>query len=133
MLEKSALALIWGYQRYLSPRKGYACAYRVVHGGTGCSGFAKYAHVQHGFWKAMPLIRKRFADCKQAAQNMSVTDQGNGPPNRPRKRRRRWSDYCDCSACCDLPCRAGSRSPNDPSLDCTPDCTPDCAPDCCSL
>ncbi|MDB5806251.1 MAG: hypothetical protein JWN73_3573 [Betaproteobacteria bacterium] len=32
-----ASAAIGGYQRFLSPYKGYRCAYGVVHGTHGCS------------------------------------------------------------------------------------------------
>lgn len=72
MFSNVALLGIYGYQRWLSPRKGYRCAYSVRHGGTGCSGFAKHAIRDHGFVSALPMIRTRFADCKAAALAFSA-------------------------------------------------------------
>ena len=66
MLSKTALGARWVYQRYISPYKGFRCAYAVHHGGPGCSGFAKRAIHEHGFWRAIPFIRQRLRDCKTA-------------------------------------------------------------------
>ena len=126
MLSATALAAIRGYQRYLSPIKGYSCAYRLVHGGTGCSGFAKAEIAEHGLILALPAIRRRLKDCQAAARKLP----------RPKKpvRGRRWYDdvnatNCDVSACdctgCHMPdlhhcsaCDIGDLS----SCDCNPDC-----------
>ena len=116
MLSRLALAAIGGYQRHLSPRKGYACAYRVAHGGPGCSGFAKGVIADVGLLRAVPAIRQRFADCREAAEDL-----------REQKRKRgkdKWSN-CDCSGC-DLPTPRGCSK-----ADTTPDC--DCVPDGCSF
>jgi putative component of membrane protein insertase Oxa1/YidC/SpoIIIJ protein YidD len=117
MLNRLALAAIGGYQRHLSPRKGYSCAYRVAHGGTGCSGFAKAAIAEHGLWRAVPTIRKRFADCRDAAEELRATKR--------KDQKGRWYDYCDCSSGCDISPRGCGK------VDTTPDC--DCTPDCCSF
>jgi len=37
MFGKLALGGIWAYQQYISPNKGFRCAYAIRHGGTGCS------------------------------------------------------------------------------------------------
>ena len=66
MVSKLALGAIWGYQQYISPRKGFRCAYSIHHGGTGCSGYAKFAIREHGLWQAIPFIRQRLRDCKTA-------------------------------------------------------------------
>ena len=66
MLSRAALGGIWAYQRYLSPRKGWRCAHAVLHGGTGCSGYAKQAIRDRGLGAALPAIRARFRDCKAA-------------------------------------------------------------------
>lgn len=36
-----AIACIGGYQRYLSPHKGFVCAHRRLHGGDSCSQYVK--------------------------------------------------------------------------------------------
>ena len=116
MLGRLALAAIGGYQRHLSPRKGYVCAHRIAHGGTGCSGFAKAAIAEQGLWQALPRIRMRFAACRDAAESLR---------KEPRKRDKdRWYD-CACGGC-DLPIPRGCGK-----ADTTPDCG--CAPDGCSL
>jgi putative component of membrane protein insertase Oxa1/YidC/SpoIIIJ protein YidD len=122
MLSRLALAAIGGYQRHFSPRKGYACAHRVAHGGTGCSGYAKAAIADLGLLRSIPAIRQRFADCRDAAEEL-----------RDAKRKRekdKWYDHCsagcDCSPGCDLPLRGCGKK-----ADMTPDC--DCTPDCCSF
>ena len=62
-----AVVTINGYQRYISPHKGFCCAYRVVRGGDSCSEFAKQAILQNDFWHSLSTIRKRFIECKEAA------------------------------------------------------------------
>lgn len=116
MLSRLALAAIAGYQRHLSPRKGYACAYRVAHGGMGCSGFAKVAIADHGLRRAIPAIRLRFAACRDAAEEL-----------REQKRKRQKDSWYDCGCGgCDLPTPRGCGKA-DTTLD------GDCTPDCCSL
>ncbi|MEO8754690.1 MAG: membrane protein insertion efficiency factor YidD [Casimicrobiaceae bacterium] len=64
----SALAvLIEGYQRYISPHKGFRCAHRVAHGGLSCSGYAKHVLLRRGVAAAMRRMRARFAACAAAA------------------------------------------------------------------
>jgi putative component of membrane protein insertase Oxa1/YidC/SpoIIIJ protein YidD len=119
MMSAMALSAIRGYQRYLSPRKGYACAYRLRHGGTGCSGYAKAAIADHGVICALPLARARFRACRAAALTM---DGARGLP--PQKRNRdRWWFCCDPGGCDMSFCGRGKTGP-----DVTPDgcdCTPD--------
>ncbi|WP_299146157.1 membrane protein insertion efficiency factor YidD [uncultured Tateyamaria sp.] len=114
MLSRAALSGIWAYQRFVSPRKGFSCAYRVAHGGTGCSGFAK-AHIRdHGLLAALPVIRRRFAACKAAALHLRTEDD---PQERRRKpKKSRWYDKCDPSLCCGCdpsPCGRGKSDAAD--------------------
>lgn len=108
MLSRAALLGIHAYQRWLSPRKGYRCAYSVRHGGTGCSGYAKAAIRENGLLAAIPLVRARFADCRAAFAEIRSED------NRRRKRSR-WWHYADPTDCCNCgpsvqSCRFGGRS-----------------------
>jgi putative component of membrane protein insertase Oxa1/YidC/SpoIIIJ protein YidD len=123
MITAAALTAIRGYQRFLSPRKGYACADRLRHGGTGCSGYAKLTISDLGLICALPLIRNRFRACHAAAVAM---DEARGVT--PRKTtRERWWHFCDPSGCCDVHLCGRGRA----ALDTTPDgCdgTPDCSP-----
>jgi putative component of membrane protein insertase Oxa1/YidC/SpoIIIJ protein YidD len=57
---------ITGYQKYLSPHKGFSCAHRVLYGGESCSQFIKRVIAQEGLSVALLKSRQRFQDCKQA-------------------------------------------------------------------
>jgi uncharacterized protein len=123
MITAAALTAIRGYQRFLSPRKGYGCAYRLRHGGTGCSGFARQAIATHGLIRALPLVRDRFRACHAAALAM---DEDRGVPPR-KKTRDRWWHWFDASGCCDFHlCGRGRAAPDSTPDGC--DCTPDCSP-----
>ncbi|ABD55891.1 membrane protein insertion efficiency factor YidD [Jannaschia sp. CCS1] len=141
MVSKLALGAIWGYQRYVSPHKGFRCAHSVLHGGTGCSGYAKHAIRDHGLWGAIPAIRQRFRDCRSASETLRANcavhsnwaeDQAGSSPRRGRKRRRKTQDgkgggwfgsACDCgdAAFCGLAlpafCAAGSAGAQSTSPD----------------
>lgn len=108
MLTRAGLGAIWIYQRYVSPRKGFRCAYSVHFGGPGCSGFAKAALRDHGVWRALPLIRDRFRQCAMAAQlcrslsyggPLAVQDRGEQDEASPPC----WREACwrtpDCLGC----------------------------------
>ena len=57
---------ISGYQRFLSPYKGYRCAHRALHGGWSCSEFGRRAVLRFGILRFLLLLRRRFARCTQA-------------------------------------------------------------------
>ncbi len=40
IIDSLAIAAITGYQRYLSPYKGFRCAHRVLHQGESCSQYS---------------------------------------------------------------------------------------------
>ena len=60
-------AVIEVYQRYISPRKGFCCAYRVKRRRSSCSEFARKAVLRHGIFRIIPLLRRRFDKCATAA------------------------------------------------------------------
>lgn len=66
MLRPLALLLIRGYQRHLSPRKGFSCAYRVHRGGHSCSAHGYHSISKHGFFLGMRLLRRRLDRCAWA-------------------------------------------------------------------
>lgn len=131
MLTWTSLALIDGYQRHISPRKGFCCAYRVRHGGPGCSGFAKRAIAELGLWRALPQIRQRFADCKAAALAFSA-EREDDETVRAGRGKRRGSACANCAeascyGCDPSACRGiGGGTPKSQGCDALPDCTPSC-------
>ena len=103
-LQLSPLAcwLIEIYQRYLSPRKGFRCAYRVRHRRrASCSQFARRAIERLGVLPGVCLLRRRFDKCHRAKQVLDYQT----PRPREKKPSRvdassQWS-VRDCVSGCD--------------------------------
>jgi putative component of membrane protein insertase Oxa1/YidC/SpoIIIJ protein YidD len=66
LTRQTAVMLITGYQRYLSPHKGFSCAHRIWHQGESCSQYVKRVVAEQGLGAAIPLVRQRFRDCRAA-------------------------------------------------------------------
>lgn len=56
------------YQRYLSPYKGFSCAYRVKKNRCSCSEFARRVATRFGLLKLPDLLQRRFKKCERAAK-----------------------------------------------------------------
>lgn len=65
------IAVIRVYQRYLSPIKGYGCAYRILYGGPSCSSVGLDAFNTYDFSDAILIMKSRFADCHKASKKLS--------------------------------------------------------------
>lgn len=57
------LALIRFYKRFISPHKGYGCAYRVYSGRASCSTLGYRAIRRHGAWVGLGLLQQRCHKC----------------------------------------------------------------------
>jgi putative component of membrane protein insertase Oxa1/YidC/SpoIIIJ protein YidD len=64
---QSADLLIAGYQRFLSPYKGFCCAYRVHTGRASCSSLGRRVIRTHGLFSGLVLLTQRFKRCKASA------------------------------------------------------------------
>ncbi|MEJ2456169.1 MAG: membrane protein insertion efficiency factor YidD [Candidatus Thiodiazotropha sp.] len=62
-----AVLAISGYQKFVSPYKGFSCAHRAVSGGHSCSEHIKQLIIERGLFASIEEIRQRFNDCKSAA------------------------------------------------------------------
>ncbi|OYD52425.1 membrane protein insertion efficiency factor YidD [Thauera humireducens] len=85
-------SLITAYQRFISPHKGFVCAFRVHHGGQSCSAHAKVAFQQHGLVVGWRQMRRRFVLCAQAAEEIRQSKSGKDASGRK-------ADYCAEGAC----------------------------------
>lgn len=109
-----ARALIWAinqYQRYVSPRKGFVCAHRVLHGGESCSEAVKRAAVEHGVIGAWGMGRRRSRECRAAARALASRRLELQIAEEAERKRKKldetegklphWLESCDCmtSAC----------------------------------
>jgi len=62
-----AVAAIRGYQRWISPYKGYVCAHRVLHRRLSCSEFARREILTKGIRRAWSGMLEQFRECRDAA------------------------------------------------------------------
>jgi len=65
-----AVAAIHGYRRFLSPRKGFRCAFGVHTGRGSCSGVGLRAFRRAGVLRGFGLLRRQFDRCTMAAADL---------------------------------------------------------------
>nr|WP_272901715.1 membrane protein insertion efficiency factor YidD [Methylomicrobium sp. RS1] len=93
-----AILLIVFYQKFISPHKGFRCAYAVLHGGDSCSEAVKTIVRDKGPFGGYRDIRARFQACKEANETLIGSGQ--------RRRGRNDCDECpDCDCDCSEACR----------------------------
>jgi len=61
-----AITAISGYQRFISPHKGFSCAHRVLYGCESCSQYFKRVIAEDGITTAIANARGRFQECREA-------------------------------------------------------------------
>ena len=104
------LAAIRGYKRHLSPRKGFACAYRVHLGACSCSTLGLRAISRYGAWRGLGVLQLRLQQCRLAAEELRA---------RPVVVRAAQAGFVDCDVPCDASCVDGSAcSPADSCTAC---------------
>lgn len=91
-MRRVLLATITAYQRYLSPYKGFCCAYRVHTGRRGCSALGFRVVRRFGVIGGLVLLRQRTHRCGVAHRRFSTLR-----PPAPLAQ----AGFCDLS--CDLP------------------------------
>jgi putative component of membrane protein insertase Oxa1/YidC/SpoIIIJ protein YidD len=63
----SAVGSINVYQKYISPNKGWKCAYGIAHPNEiSCSEFGKVAIENHGIIDGLEQLKGRFKECERA-------------------------------------------------------------------
>ena len=65
-------AAITGYQRHLSPRKGFTCAYLVEHGGRSCSAVIRSTIAQRGVTAGLLPALGQFLECARSASRLNA-------------------------------------------------------------
>jgi len=61
-----ALTAIGGYQKFISPHKGFSCAHRVLYGCESCSQYFKQVIAEEGIFTAISNAKGRFQECREA-------------------------------------------------------------------
>ena len=62
-MKSLALGAIRFYQRFLSPRKGFCCAYAAIKGHGSCSVLDYRAIRRYGVWRGIAVLDKRLEKC----------------------------------------------------------------------
>jgi putative component of membrane protein insertase Oxa1/YidC/SpoIIIJ protein YidD len=88
-----ALAAISFYQRYLSPLKGFNCAFRRHTGRDSCSAYGKRVIARHGLPVGLELLRRRLDDCHEIHQHYH--------PAMPAMSKRHRAQAGNCDLSCD--------------------------------
>jgi len=65
------LVAISVYKKYVSPFKGFRCAYGVLHGGNSCSTEIYELINKHGVLKGIPLAKVQLKRCTAAYKILS--------------------------------------------------------------
>ncbi len=61
-----AVTAISGYQKFISPHKGFSCAHRVLYGCESCSQYFKQVIAEEGILTAIANAKGRFQECREA-------------------------------------------------------------------
>ena len=92
-MRKIFLSLITLYQKYLSPHKGYSCAYGILHQNGSCS-TRVYSIIQNSPQVTLlPEISAQFKACKKAHLKLSSKNKDNEKENKDHY----WCVGTECS------------------------------------
>jgi len=67
-MRSAALLAIQGYKRFVSPHKGFSCAYRVNTGGHSCSTLGYRAIRRYGLFAGLAVLQQRLHKCSVASR-----------------------------------------------------------------
>ena len=59
------------YQKFISPHKGYKCAYGVLHETGGCSEIVQQIILTQGVYFGMDAIKNQFVNCSIANDRLT--------------------------------------------------------------
>jgi len=104
MLRYVGAGLIRGYQRYLSPRKGYRCAYGVLHGNGTCSSVGLEIMRSQGVFAFLRLMPLQFDACRAAVAMLQQQSEEEKQRRKKRGAMTGWSgcDSSDGFSCVDI-------------------------------
>ncbi|RVU43070.1 membrane protein insertion efficiency factor YidD [Rubrivivax rivuli] len=112
LLTRIALLAIRLYQRWISPTKGFSCAYRVHTGRSGCSELGYRAIRRYGLLGGADVLNVRLALCSDChAERKAISS-------------KRRAQLGSCDPPCDIPCDGKDARCLDGLCDCL-DCV-DC-------
>jgi len=99
MTKQTGVVLIRGYQKYLSPHKGFCCSHRVLYGGDSCSQYVKNLLIEQDLKSAISLSRQRFRNCKTA--KIILRAETLEEKRRREQNKSQWNCNCSPGGCFD--------------------------------
>jgi uncharacterized protein len=123
-LRQLAVLAVLFYQRWISPRKGFSCSYRIHTGRSSCSALGLRAIRRYGILQGVLLLRRRTDLCGVAHRRFTTSQtpmwrlkergscdfpcdvpcDGNGC-DMPKVNLKGCTDHVSCCDCCDWPSR----------------------------
>ena len=131
LINNSILFIVRGYQLYISPHKGFSCAYKKLHNEQSCSSYFYTCVDRYDLNTASTMLQQRFKECNQA--NQVLNSQAN---QKKKQNSKKQSKENDSSCCCSgevnqqkkpNPKKRTSKKKNREGID------PNDVYDCCSL
>ncbi len=132
-IRQIACTSIAGYQKFISPRKGFSCAHRLLYGGESCSQYVKRMVAQKGLAAAIETSRQRFHACREANQILKASMENSESEDeaKPKKGKRNniqnqencLVDGLDCCQCTGENLNCASIFPSDLPSCHLPDCS----------
>ncbi|NHQ85244.1 membrane protein insertion efficiency factor YidD [Iodobacter sp. HSC-16F04] len=99
------LLFIRFYKKYISPYKGFCCAYHFHTGRASCSTLGFRAIRRHGAWAGIVILRQRMIRCGQIyhlhtplQRRPAIAQRGDCDCDLPGDIS--FDDVCDCLNCC---------------------------------
>ena len=99
-MDKFILRLIALYKRYISPHKGYRCAYSALHGGDSCSTAIEKIIQSHGTYRSLHLVYRQMINCSNAYEVLASKKRKNNHKQKGKKKKDNEN------VACELPCHA---------------------------
>lgn len=119
-----ALRFILFYQKWISPHKGFCCAYKYKTGGHSCSQYAAKIVRRMGVLGLIRGLPKQFGRCRSAFIDLQREQERRKEEERKRKKQNEsFCTACDCSlpdfgSCSGSDVGTGGGSSCDINLDC---------------
>ena len=103
-LANSAVSAINWYQREISPKKGFCCAYHVLHGQDSCSNVVKKAFHNHGTIAGVLSVFSQAKKCYSAF--VALSEQEHDPSKKENESNAsfcaKWAAF-EGAWCCFIP------------------------------
>ena len=119
-MNKLAVLIISFYQRYISPYKGYRCAYGVLNNRGSCSNIVKEIIRTQGLLSGWGNIKAQFSACSNANDELKKRKKDD---EQKKDKRGDPCTGCDCGSFIDcVPIRSCKKGP-DSNCDLPCDCS----------